>query len=267
MVEEALEVARSNPDGDPWAEARALTTLATVESEIGDEERTLALASQALSIAEGAGDTFAIAVARESVGNSLRRLGRLDEAEPHLDRAVASFRELGARWEIASALTSRGIVHRLLGRLEDAIKDLREAYRICRDLQERSIVTWTAWALSRALANVGEIAAARQVVEETRTYVRAGDAADNLQWLLEAETAILLAEGDRDGALEHARRALDDVRTRGRRREVAAQVWLVASLFGADAAGGAEEAERARRVLEETHWRQALLEPELLVRR
>jgi len=267
MFAEALDVARANPDGDAWAEARALTTLATVESEVGDEQRTLALASEALSIAEGTSDAFSIAVARESVGNSLRRMGRLDEAESHLDRAVESFRELGARWEVASALTSRGVLRRLLGRLDDAIKDLREAYRVCRDLQERSIVTWTAWALARALAGAGEIAAARQVVEETRTYVRAGDAADNLEWLLEAETAILLAEGDREGALEHACRALEDVRTRARPREVAAQVWLIASVFGADAAGGADEAERARRLLEETHWQQALLEPGLLAKR
>jgi class 3 adenylate cyclase/tetratricopeptide (TPR) repeat protein len=267
MFEEALEVARSGPGGDPWAEARALTTLATIVSEIGDERETLDLASRALAIAEGTGDAFSIAVARESVGNSLRRLARFEDAEPHLDRAVAAFRELGARWELASALTSRGVLRRLVRRLDEALKDLREAYRICRDLKERSIVTWTAWALARALADGGEIASARQVVEETATYVRSGDAAETLGWLLEAETAILLAEGDREGALEHARKALEGVKERGRTKEVAAQVWMISSVFGFEAAGGAEEAERARATLEATHWEQALMEPELLARR
>jgi class 3 adenylate cyclase/tetratricopeptide (TPR) repeat protein len=267
MFEEALEVARANPQGDPWAEARALTTLATIISEIGDEEETLALASQALSIAEATGDVFSIATARESVGNSLRRLGRFEDADPHLDKAVASFRELGARWELASALTSRGVDRRLLRRLDDAIRDLREAYRICRDIKERSIVTWTAWALARSLADAGEIAAARQIVEETATYVRAGDAADTLDWLLEAETSILLAEGDREGALEHACRALEGVRRRGRSKEIAAQVWMIGSVFGADAVGGPDALDEARTMLEAMHWEQALVEPELLARR
>jgi class 3 adenylate cyclase/tetratricopeptide (TPR) repeat protein len=267
MFEEALEVTRSNPDGDPWAEARALTTLAAVISEIGDEEECLSLATRALAIAEATGDAFSIATARESVGNSLRRRGRFEEAEPHLDKAVAAFRELGARWELASSLTSRGIARRLLRRLDDALKDLREAYRICRDLKERSIVTWTAWALARSLSDAGEIAAARQVVEETATYVRSGDAAETLGWLLEAETAILLAEGDREGALEHACRALEGVRERGRSKEVAAQVWMIASVFGPNAVGGAEAVEESRETLERTHWEQALVEPELLARR
>jgi class 3 adenylate cyclase/tetratricopeptide (TPR) repeat protein len=267
MFEEALEVARSNPDGDPWAEARALVAVANIVSEIGDEEETLSLASRALAIAEATGDAFSIATARESVGNSLRRLGRLEEAEPHLDRSVTSFRELGARWELASALTSRGICRRLQHRLDDAVKDLREAYRICRDLKDRSIVTWTAWALARTLADVGELAAARQVVEETATYVRSGDNADTLGWMLEAETAILLAEGDREAALEHACRALEGVRARGRAKEVAAQVWLMAELFGPDAVGGGDAADEARATLERTHWTQALIEPELIARR
>jgi class 3 adenylate cyclase/tetratricopeptide (TPR) repeat protein len=267
MFEEALEVVRSNPHEDPWAEARALVALAAIVSEIDDEEETLSLASRALAIAEATGDAFSIATARESVGNSLRRRGRFEEAEPHLDRAVLSFRELGARWELASALTSRGIARRLLRRLDDAIKDLKEAYRICRELKERSIVTWTAWALARSLSEAGETAAARHVVEETSTFVRLGDAAETLEWMLEAETAILLAEGDRDGALDHACRALEGIRARGRPKEIAAEVWMIASVFGADVVGGDDEAGEARAMLERTHWEQALIEPDLLARR
>jgi tetratricopeptide (TPR) repeat protein len=112
MFREALDVVRANPEPDPWAESRALVALANIVSEIGDEEETLALASQALTIADSTGDAFSIATARESVGNSLRRRGRFEDAEPHLDKAARSFRELGARWELASALTSRGRARR-----------------------------------------------------------------------------------------------------------------------------------------------------------
>src|SRR5205085_5822293 len=43
MFEEALEVARGNPEGDPWAEARALSTLATISASVSTEEESLRL--------------------------------------------------------------------------------------------------------------------------------------------------------------------------------------------------------------------------------
>src|SRR5438034_5343456 len=135
MFEEALTVARGNPEGDPWAESRALSMVATLVEDEGDQEEALAVSSEALAIAETSGDRFSVAVARESVGNALRRLGRLNEALPHLNGAVDAFREPGARWELASALTSRGILHRVGGRIDEALRDLREAYRLCRELK------------------------------------------------------------------------------------------------------------------------------------
>ncbi|HEU4355446.1 MAG TPA: adenylate/guanylate cyclase domain-containing protein, partial [Actinomycetota bacterium] len=178
MFEEALDVTRANAEGDPWAESRAFAMLSVLESEDGDEEQSLVLAAQGLAIAESAGDRFSIAVAHESVGAALRRLLRLEEARPHLDAAVQAFRELGARWELASVLTSRGIAHRYAGKVGDAIEDLREAYRLCRELKERSIVTWTVRAYAKALVAVGDIAGARQIVDETAAHT-----ADTVDWL------------------------------------------------------------------------------------
>ncbi len=265
MFQEALEVARANPAGDRWAEARALVMLAAVAQESEDEEAGFALASESLAVAEAAGDRFAIAVAREAVGSALRRLGRLEEAEPHLDAAVEAFRDLGARWELASALTSRGIAHRLGGRIEPAVRDLREAFRLCRELKERSIVTWSAGALAAALVDAGDPKAARQVVEEAAD-VASLDGPAWRDWLLGAESRILLAEGDLEGARERAVELLAGVREHGFAKEVAARVWWVGRLFGADAVGGERELERARTTLESLHWDQALREPDLVQR-
>src|SRR5581483_6844653 len=265
MFQEALEVARTNPAGDRWAEARALVMLAAVAQESEDEEAAFALASESLAVAEAAGDRFAIAVAREAVGSALRRLGRLEEAEPHLDAAVEAFRDLGARWELASALTSRGIAHRLAGRAEPAVKDLREAFRLCRELKERSIVTWSAESLAVALVDAGDPKAARRVVEEVADIA----SSEGPAWrdrLLGAESAILLAEGDREAARERAVELLARARERGVPKEVAARVWWVGRLFGPDAVGGEQELARARTMLEALHWEQALREPELVQR-
>ena len=167
MFAEALDIARANPTRDPWAESRALVALAMLESETGDEEVAFGIASEALAIAEAARDRFSIAVARESVGGTLRRMMRVEEAEVHLTAAIDGFRELGARWELASALTSRGIVRRLGGRAEEAARDLKEAHRICIELKERSIVTWTASMLARAFMDLGDPSAARRIVADT----------------------------------------------------------------------------------------------------
>lgn len=262
MFEEALAVARSNPEGDAWAEARALVMLATVESETGDDARSFDLAAEALAIAEGSGDRFSIAVAHEAVGSALRRLWRLEEALGHLDRATTAFRELGARWELASALTSRGLARRFHGDLEGALEDLREAYRLCRELKERSLITWTAAGLAKALVQAGDTGAARQVLAEAAASARS-EGPGTVDWLLDAEAEILLAEGDRWEALQRAHEVLRFERERGNPKDVAAQVWWVARVFGPQAAGGAEEAAKARELLEGLHAEQLLREPEL----
>jgi class 3 adenylate cyclase/tetratricopeptide (TPR) repeat protein len=263
MFEEALVVARANPEGDPWAESRALGMVATLVENEGDQEEALALSSESLAIAEASGDRFSVAVARESVGNALRRTGRMSEAEPHLNAAVDGFRELGARWELASALTSRGTLHRLAGRIDQAVKDLREGYRLCRELKERGIVTWTANQLAIALVRTGELQAAREVLEETSAIVGSGGPG-SVDWLLEADVEILLAEGDRDGALEKALELLRLERVQGSAKDVAARIWWIGRVFGPDVVGGAEEIERARNLLEDTHWEAALMAPDLV---
>jgi hypothetical protein len=82
--------------------------------------------------------------------------------------------------------------------------------------------------------------------------------------MLAAETVLSIAEGDRETALAKAILALEQERLQGWPNQVAAQVWWIARLFGPDPAGGADEVERARRLLEEVHWVQALKEPELV---
>jgi tetratricopeptide (TPR) repeat protein len=262
MFEEALDVARANAEGDPWAEARALGSLSMLVSETGDEEESLALAAQGLAIAEGKRDRFSIATAKENVAGALRRLGKLDEALAHADAAVDGFRELGAKWELASALTSRGNIHRFDGRPGEAVRDLREAYRLCRELQDRSIVDHTASSLAKALADAGELGAARRVVAEAAGLT--GDRSSPVEALLDAEVEILLAEGDRETALAKAQQLLALERRGSGPKDVAARVWWVGRLFGEDAAGGRDEVGRARALLEEVHLVQALRRPDLL---
>lgn len=262
MFEEALEVARANPDGDAWAEVRALVGLASITSPVGDETEALRLATEALEIGRGSGDVFTTAVAEESVANSLRRMWRLAEALEHADRAIQVFRELGARWELASALGDRGSIRRLAGELDEAEIDLRESYRLCRELNERSLVTFSAAELARILLAKGDASGARQLLEEPSARL-AADEPGSVTSLLAAETLLALAEKDREGALEKARAALEEERRQGWPNPLAAQTWWTASLLGEETLGGPGDVHRARQTLEAHHWVQALKEPEL----
>jgi tetratricopeptide (TPR) repeat protein len=179
---------------------------------------------------------------------------------------VDAFRELGARWELASALTPRGIARRLAGRVDDAVKDLREAYRICRELKERSIITWTAAALARALVNAGDPGAARRVLDEVDSVANVHTAADE-DWLDYADVEILLGEGERDAALERALSILRYERDEGSEKDVAGRVWWISQVFGVEAAGAEREVERARELLERTGMRQPFREAELVTSR
>src|SRR4029450_3518081 len=216
--------------------------------------------------AEPPGARFPIAVAHEAVGGTMRRMMRLEDAEPNLDAAVDAFRELGARWELASALTSRGIARRLAGRADDAVKDLREAYRLCRELKERSIITWTASALARAFVNAGDPGSARRVLDEVDSVANVHTAAGE-DWIDYADVEILLAEGEREAALERALSILRYERDEGSDKDIAARVWWISQVFGLEPAGGDGEAEPPGALLERTQLLQAFREPDLATSR
>src|SRR5207302_6324216 len=142
MFEEGLTVARANPEGDRWSEARALTFLASMRSGVVDETEVVEIGEEALAIGRELGDPFTVAVALERVGTSLRRMARYEEAFSAVDEAVRIFEDLGARWEHASVLGERGLIRRWRGQFDDAERDLRLALAILEEVNDRSLVTW-----------------------------------------------------------------------------------------------------------------------------
>jgi tetratricopeptide (TPR) repeat protein len=263
MFKDALSIARQNPEGDQWAEARALVALTSVVSPQGDEEEALQLGLQALALGRAMDDQFTIAVASEATGNSLRRMLRLDEAEPHLDEAVRSFRDLGARWELASGLSNRADIYRLSGRLQAAEADMRESLDVSRHLGERSLIRWTARELVRVLLDQGMRESAQRILDDPSAWVDIGDAESHWSRAF-AHMLLALYDGDRDRALEGALEMLRLGREEGYPNPMAADLWWVGKIFGAEIVGGEGALEEARRRLEAVHWNQALREPELI---
>jgi tetratricopeptide (TPR) repeat protein len=264
LFREALEVSRSGERGDAWAQVRALVGLAGVTSPRGSEADVLRIANEALAIAEASGQQFSAAIAHQLVGASSARMLLLDDAVAHSDTAVRILRELGARWELASALGDRGSAHRLAGRLDAAELDLREAFVLCRDLNERALITWTAAELSRTLAAHGDVAGARAVLADPSARTAEGEPGGSLA-LLYAEAVIDLAEGDRPGARTRSLALLETAsKPPSLPNPRAAAVWWTGSLFGPEAAGGQTLIDEARELLERNGWHQALRDPELV---
>jgi tetratricopeptide (TPR) repeat protein len=263
MFEEGLVIARSNPEGDRWAEARALTSLASVVAGVDDEAHALALAEEALAIGKEMHDPFTTAVAQQYMGNSLRRMWRLEEGLSLLDGAVRTFRDLDARWEQASALSDRGNLHRLLGHSAAAEEDLRATVRMCKDLRARNLITWTVERLVRVLVERGELAEARRALAESEPMLDPSDPGARAS-LARSEQLIALASGDREAALERAREHLEVTATDAP-NDRAEITWWMGRIFGADEVGGPETLEEARAILEAHHWIQSLREPVLLL--
>ncbi|HEX2024960.1 MAG TPA: tetratricopeptide repeat protein [Actinomycetota bacterium] len=261
--EQALEIARSNPEVDRWGEARALISLAGIASSLGHPREVLDIADQALALGREIGDPFTIATAEERRSNSYRAMWRLDEALACSMEAVRIYRDLGARWELASAAGDRGMLYRLQGKLADAEVDLREALALCRELGDRVLIAFTVAELAIILALDGRTDEARTVLEEA-TLPGPLDEPGDRTTILWARIIIALAEGDEDQARTHALEVLSIDRERGREMEVAIGTWWVAALFGAEAAGGDDEVEAARRRLEEAGYVRAFREPESL---
>ncbi len=153
---------------------------------------------------------------------------RLDEALEHSEPAIRTFRELGSRWELASALGDRGAIHRMAGRYEEAEADLREAFVLCRDLQERALMTWTAAELARIMAMRGDTGGARQILSDAPTALADGEAGSAAAMLM-AGAVLALAEHDRETALTKSIAAIDaESGPRSAPNARAGLVWWVA---------------------------------------
>jgi tetratricopeptide (TPR) repeat protein len=239
---------------------RALTSLISVTSPVGDEAECLRLADEALGVAREEGDPFSIAVAQTYRGNSLRRMMDLERARPAIDEALRTYRDLGARWEVASTLADAALIGRLQGRFDEAQGLLEEGFEICRGLGERNLTAWGVGDLVYLLVLRGRVDAAAEVFRRHRAELEREP--PPRVTTASARMVIDFARGRRQEAEDQARWIFDRRRESGARNNVAAAAWWNGRLFGPGSVGGEEALEQARRTLEAAHWRYALEEPD-----
>jgi class 3 adenylate cyclase/tetratricopeptide (TPR) repeat protein len=256
--EEALRIARDNPQGDKWGEARALVALASISGRDGPAA-ALEIADKALALGREMKDPFTVATAQERRGSSLRAMWRLEEAFAASDEAVRTYRDLGARWELASALGDRGATHRLSGRLAEAEQDLRESLALCRQLGDRTLVAYTASELATILLMRGNLTEARELVEDP-SLPFGPDAPHDRTVVLWARAMVALVQGDQEAGRNLALEAVEIERSYGDSISKDLLTWWTGSFFGAEAVGGDGAVAEARERLEQLGYRRAFVE-------
>ncbi|MEU7000644.1 tetratricopeptide repeat protein [Nonomuraea sp. NPDC046570] len=119
--------------GELWEEARCLRAAGEV-GDPGNGLPELESVRRAEEILRALGDSWGVARCALSSGRALARLGRGEEAERDLLRAVHAFEALDDRWRMALSLRCLGEAHLEAGDRKAATGPLRQAREIYRSL-------------------------------------------------------------------------------------------------------------------------------------
>jgi DNA-binding CsgD family transcriptional regulator/tetratricopeptide (TPR) repeat protein len=105
---------------NPGLRARALNTAGVLAYRQGDYERTAALCSSALSLAEQHGDRYAAAQALHFLAHVRQSRGEYDQATDMMERSVKLYEEVNHRRGVANSVDCLGEVARSKGDYERA---------------------------------------------------------------------------------------------------------------------------------------------------
>lgn len=146
-LDRAAEMFRQR--GELWEEARCLRAA----GEVGDPDnglRELEYVRRAEAILVALGDSWGVARTAVSAGRALARLGRTEESERELRRAVREFDGLEDRWWMARSLRYLGEAHLDAGGHAAAVQPLEQAREIYRSLGNEAGMRRTLELLRRA---------------------------------------------------------------------------------------------------------------------
>ncbi len=139
--EESFELCHallSSAGEDPARRALALSKEAKSRLFMGDYDRSLALAREALKNARAGGAAKTEGDALNIMGNVFSCRGNVDEALKSYDESVAIARRLNDRFLTAGLLNNIGLVYRRRGEYDEALRHFEESLHIGREISDRS---------------------------------------------------------------------------------------------------------------------------------
>jgi len=123
---------------DPLAEARLRLQLGYAHAKIGDHHAAVEQNTQAMRLAEAAGDQRILATAHSRLGRAARDSGRLAEAVEHYSRARDMQSAIGSARDVALCRRRIGQVLTRLGRHDEAVLELQAAATAFESLGDRT---------------------------------------------------------------------------------------------------------------------------------
>jgi class 3 adenylate cyclase/tetratricopeptide (TPR) repeat protein len=161
-ADEAVRIAESV--GQPFSLVAAYLTPAYLHLVKGDAARALPPLQRALALCETWNLAFLFPFIAQELGPAYARGGRLDDAMPLLERAIAHLPAL-MRNQRVPLHTALGEVHLRAGRIDTADEEARRALAVAQECRTRG---WQAWALRL----LGEVAARRDAPEHAEGHYR-----------------------------------------------------------------------------------------------
>jgi len=194
----ALDEARGVQAVPPAVRSRALYYASSLTMHLGRRDRALALAEEALALAERAGDQTEISNALALLGSIMLAAGAEDEAATYFTEcyvAAKRAKDAGDTHQLALALLNLGELARKRGDIARATELLEEALAHVRAID-------MTWGIANILTLLGHLARGQQDYERAKVrygeslalYHRLGNATYTA-WCLEGIAAVACAEG------------------------------------------------------------------------
>ncbi|GHJ48897.1 SARP family transcriptional regulator [Catellatospora sp. TT07R-123] len=201
--------------GDRLTEARSLGNLGTVYKMLGRHLAATAAHEQALPIFEELGATGSLALTLFNLGGLGIDLEHYDKALAYLRRALPMAVELGDRSLEANVLDAGGRALACLGDPDGAVGHHERALAISREIGNRPDEHRVLNSLGETLTAAGRPEAALPVHDQARELAGAVGEPSGVARADEGAGRALLALGDRAGAEQLLRAALDGFRELG----------------------------------------------------
>jgi len=182
---DAYEEARYDRAMAHWLRGRSLQHAGRADDALGAlreaEIRFFALAAEGM---EGAERMASVTLAEQ--GESLRHLGRLEEAAATLLRAIAMDDARGDARQLANVRVSLGVVRTRQGRLSDALETFQEARTLFEEMDAPSSVANTWHQIGTVFVQAGQAQQAERAFQRalrlrTQTEDRGGEAVTLVQ--------------------------------------------------------------------------------------
>ena len=141
---------------DPGEEARTLYTIAFVYIELGDREKALSNAMEALPLARAAANDQLIGRVLDCVGEVHNNFSEKKEALDYYTQALTLSQASGDRAGEAQTLNNLGVAYFGMGEKRKALELFDESMRILRPLQDRRTLAQVASNIGALYDNLGD---------------------------------------------------------------------------------------------------------------